>query len=460
MQNISAPEVGQVEKSEVANILITILFLVCITAIALFKSIGIIFACLILLGVIVVPLYYNKPHIFLLFSVLIYPFTRILPLGDKFIITGALYTLSMPCAIWVFFTYFKRISKSSVYLWAMLMYIVVILFNIFRPQTELIGLAKEFGRTFYAIFIILSVYNYVEQSPLNLKKLCNRISYVMNIIALVGIGQYITRIGGMNQDGIYRVIGTFTGFNDYAFVLSFFICFSLYFLLNAGTTKARVYWTATLALNLIALTGTVSKTSMINTALIFVIMSMFLSWKRKLQLLAIGLVIGSVLLDFLIVTGAYSSLITRFGDTTSLTWRMEIWRTLYNMILQGNVWLGEGVNASRNFLQLLVVPGESYAPHNVYLETAYNFGLLGLIPFVLMFVFALFQGAYIFLDRGIENNQNRIIGISVIIIAIIAMIQNYVSNAYYDRAGNLLYWVIMTLMICWYNYYKARSKKV
>ncbi len=56
-----------------------------------------------------------------------------------------------------------------------------------------------------------------------------------------------------------------------------------------------------------------------------------------------------------------------------------------------------------------------------------------------MFVFALLQGAYIYLDKGIVNNQNKIIGISVIIVTIIAIIQNFVSNAYYDRAGNLCF---------------------
>ncbi|MDD3012725.1 MAG: O-antigen ligase family protein [Candidatus Gastranaerophilales bacterium] len=458
MQNILAPVFGQVERTRYAYFFITLLLLLSLASVCFIKSLGIVIACLMALGIIVIPFYYNKPHIFLLFSVLIYPFTRYLPLEDKFVMTGLLYVLSMPCAIWVFCKYFRKISNTSAYLWAMIMYMIVISFNIFRPQTEFIDLLKEFGRMFYAIFIILSVYNYVENCPENLRKLSKYISYVMNIIAFIAIGQYITKIGGLNQDGIYRAVGTFTGFNDYAFVLSFFICFSLYFLLTAETTRARFYWTTTIALNIIALVGTVSKTALFNTALIFVIMSMFLSWKRKFQIFASAIVIGGSLFEYLIITGAYNSLIVRFTDTTSFMWRLEMWRTLYNMILQGNIWLGQGANASRNFLQLLVIPGESYAPHNVYLETVYNFGIIGLIPFILMFIFALFQGVFIYLDKGIENNQNKIIGISVIIVTLIAIIQNFVSNAYYDRAGNILFWVILTLLVCWYNYYKSISK--
>jgi|GEM_PF-2808792 len=488
MQNISASEVGRIEKTHIGYFFIILLAILSLGAVLFIKSIGIVIACMMVLGVIAIPFYYNKPHIFLLFSVLLYPFTRYLPLEDKFVVTGSLYLLSIPCAVWVFCKYFRKVSNTSAYLWAMVMYMIVISLNILRPQTDFIEILKEFGRMYYAIFIILSIYNYVEKIPdragmnqkiaqdvvktissgsnaviaysnKNLKKLCKYISYMMNIIAFIAIGQYVTRTGGLNQDGIYRAVGTFTGFNDYAFVLSFFICFSLYFLLTAETTRARFYWTTTIALNIVALFGTVSKTALLNTALIFVIMSMFLSWKRKFQLFACAIVIGSSLLEYLIITGTFNFLIVRFTDMTSFMWRLEIWRTLYNMILQGNIWLGQGPNASRNFLQLLVVPGESYAPHNVYLETIYNFGIIGLIPFILMFIFALFQGISIYLDKGIVNNENKIIGISVIIVTLIAIIQNFVSNAYYDRAGNILFWVILTLLVCWNDYYKSISKQ-
>ncbi|MCK7516051.1 MAG: hypothetical protein MZV70_76820 [Desulfobacterales bacterium] len=58
------------------------------------------------------------------------------------------------------------------------------------------------------------------------------------------------------------------------------------FLLNANKNKA--YWIATIGLNLIALSGTFSKTSIANTAFVFIAMSLFLPLKRKVQLLAIS----------------------------------------------------------------------------------------------------------------------------------------------------------------------------
>ncbi|MCK7516050.1 MAG: hypothetical protein MZV70_76815 [Desulfobacterales bacterium] len=105
------------------------------------------------------------------------------------------------------------------------------------------------------------------------------------------------------------------------------------------------------------------------------------------------------------------------------------------MIIQGNVLIGQGVNASKQFLEVLVPLGESFAPHNVYLEAAYNFGIIGLIAFLGIFLLILFKGISIFFDFSLPNNQNRLIGATLIIIALITIIQNFVSNAFYDRAG-------------------------
>lgn len=457
MQYVETTAIKKNDYTGYTVFLIGILLILAAISISFLKTKGVIVACLIPLSVLVIPFYYKRPHLFLLFSVFIYPFTRYLPLDNKFIITGALYILSFPCAVWLFFKYFKKIADNSPYLWLMMMYLAVIALNVLRPHVELMSLVKEFGRIYFIIFIVLAVHNYIEKSPKNLLKLSKFISYTMNIIALIAIGQYFTRIGGVNQEGVYRVVGTFGGFNDYAFILSVFICFAFYFILTANTSKVRIYWIMTIVLNLLALFGTFSKTALFNTVLIFLIMSMFLSWKRKFQLFIGGTFVGVILFEILLLTGAFNALIVRLGDSTSFVWRLQIWRTLWDLILQGNIFIGEGANASRNFLQMLVIPGESFAPHNIYLETIYNFGIIGLIPFVLMFIFAMVQGISIYLDNAVTNMQHKIIGVSIVILALIAIIQNFFSNAYYDRACNVLYWVILTLLVCWFNYYKYNS---
>ena len=110
-------------------------------------------------------------------------------------------------------------------------YITVIIMNIFRPGNDIVELAKEFGRTYFAIFIILAVYHYVKSNKENLLKLTRYLSYMLNIVAFIGIIQYVTKFGGLFAEGFYRSRGTFFNFNEFAYVISIFICFALYFLL-------------------------------------------------------------------------------------------------------------------------------------------------------------------------------------------------------------------------------------
>ncbi|MFH0702466.1 MAG: O-antigen ligase family protein [bacterium] len=456
MQSIS--NLNKIEKINYCYLFIIGLLAISISTVALLGIKGLILAILAVSVLIITPFLYNKPKIFLFFSLFVYPLTRFFQMEDKFVITGVLYTLSVPCAFWLINKYFRQVSTKSFYLWAIAMYIAVVLLNFFRP--DIIDLVKEFGRSFFAIFTVLSVYDYVKSKPENLQKLSKYLSYILNIIALIAITQYFTGIGGMMNQGFYRVRGTFFNFNDYGFVLSLFICFALYILLNSQNFKQRFYWAATIGLNIAALIGTFSKTAIINTALIFFVMSIFLPWKRRLQLFGSFLTIGTVLFIFLSKTGALNTLFMRFGNTSSLQWRFEMWRILYDSILQGNIWIGQGANASRNFLQFVVNAGESFAPHNVYLETTYNFGLLGLIPFILIFILILFQGISIFFSQETINNQSKMIGISIITITLITMVQNFVSNAFYDRSGNIFFWVILTLLICWNDYHKSKNAHV
>ncbi|MCK7516052.1 MAG: hypothetical protein MZV70_76825 [Desulfobacterales bacterium] len=154
----SAPHINKIEKISFSFIFALGILTLSAFAIALLGINGIYFSMLSLLGLIISSFVYNKPKLFLFFALFIYPFTRILPLDDKFIITGSLYTLSIPCTIWAINKYFKQASQSSAYLWAMGFYIIIVLLNALRPETDIIDLAKEFGRYFFATLTILAAF--------------------------------------------------------------------------------------------------------------------------------------------------------------------------------------------------------------------------------------------------------------------------------------------------------------
>lgn len=431
-----------------------------IAAIAILGVNGLFLAIALLLGAVFIPFLYNRPSIFLFFGLFAYPFSRFLPLDDKFTITAVLYLTSLPCALWVVKKYFAKVSVKSFYLWTLLAYLAVLGLNMFRPDTNIIEPIKDIGRGIFSIFTVLAVYDYVSTNSDNLKKLTYYISYAVNTIAVIALAQYFTGMGGISKEGFYRIRGTFFNYNDYAFVLAIFICFALTLLLNSSTVKQKIYWVATILLNCMALMGTFSKTAMVNTLLAFFVMSMFLPWKRKIQLFGSLIGLGVLLGAYVVLSGNMTALVNRFTDTSSLSWRYEIWNTLWNMILQGNLLIGQGANASQNYLQLVVPRGESFAPHNVFMETMYNFGLVGLIPFILTFVCIIFQGIGMLLVSRAGNVAQKVAGASIIVLALIGITQNFASNAFYDRAGNIIFWSILAVLIAWGEYYSSSKEKV
>ncbi|MDD3149376.1 MAG: O-antigen ligase family protein [Candidatus Gastranaerophilales bacterium] len=434
---------NQTSKLFHSHIILTVFAMICLAAITIFGVKGLLLSLVVAVGSVIVPYLYNKPEYFLFFSLFIYPFTRLLPLDNKFILTGCLYTLAMPCAIWLFFKTFSSISKNLKFLVPMMLYSGLVLLSMFNVNSSMIEVLKEFGRTFYAIFIILALCNYLQENKHKIFDFCKYISYMLNTIALIAVFQYITKTGGFVVEGVFRARGTFFNFNEYGYIISIFIAFALFMLLQAKEKKERIYWVGTIGLNLIALLATMSKTSLVNTALVFGIIAFALPWKRKIQFIGISAILAPILLLYFRHTGMLNTIIQRFSDNTSLFWRFEIWGMLQNMISQGNFLLGEGANASREFLQLVVPLGESFAPHNIYLETIYNYGIISFIPFILVFLLVFLKGIQILKS----DLPNKIAGISIIAVITVTLIQNFVSNAFYDRSVNVIFWGILALLI-------------
>ncbi|MEI7473350.1 MAG: O-antigen ligase family protein [bacterium] len=405
-----------------------------------------------LLGIIVTPFIYNKPTFILFSALFLYPLTRLLSTDDKVLVTGGLYLLALPSTIWLIGKYFKKVAEFSPYLWTLAAYSILILLNIFRPDQIIMDVIKEFGRSYFAIFTILSIYNYAQINSANLDKISKYLSYIFNFIALTGVLQLITKKGGIVMEGVYRIRGTFFNFNDYGFAVSLFIAFALFMYLFKVKAQEKTYWIFTIGFNMVALLATFSKTSYINAGLAFLFMSLFLSWKTRLQILAGLSVLGTAIMGFLIATGSLSLIVQRFSDNSSLNWRFNIWRNLYNMILHGNIFLGQGVESARNYLKVVMPLGESYAPHNVYLETWYNLGLIGLFLLILTLLLIVIKGILILFEKNNENSPHiRIIATATCLIAVITLVQNSASNAFYDRSGNIFFWAIIAILGCWYN---------
>lgn len=450
MQGISG--IKQSEKTDFSHIALVLLTAISALSIIFVGINGLLGSILGVLVILSIPLLFNKPSLFLFFALFIYPFTRFLPLDDKFIITGSLYVLSFPCAIWLMTKQFKSDAKDFGYLRFIFLYMVIIVLNFIRPDSSFTDLLKEGGRAFFAIFTIMATHNYIRENQDSIYKFIGYISYLFNTIAIIALLQYLTKIGGIVNEGIYRVRGTFFNFNDYGYAITIFLCLAFYVLLTSQ--KHRFYWILTIILNLIALVGTFSKTSILAAALIALTMSMFLPWKIKFRLFISLIVLGGGMFIFLSTSGIIGGLILRFSDTSSLEWRYQMWINLYNMILEGNILFGQGIEASRRYLQFLVPFGESYAPHNVYLETAFDYGIFGFIAFITIFLLVIKKGFELISDKLPSSSNSAVAGTAIIALVAVTLVQNFVSNAFYDRANNIFFWVIITILICCYKYYQ------
>lgn len=439
------------EKTRLRYFLVAGYAILSFLALALLGVKGLIVSIAGLTGLIVTPFIYDKPNWILFAALFLYPLTRLLSVDDKIIITGGLYLVAFPSTIWLLSKYLKNVAKISPQVWALIAYSIIVLLNVFRPDQALMDVVKEFGRSYFALFIIFSIYHYVKSNAENLDKISKYLSYLFNFIALTGIWQFITKQGGFTIEGVYRIRGTFFNFNDYGYALSIFIAFALFMYLFTVKPKEKTYWIFTVGLNLIVLMATFSKTSYLNVGLAFLFMSLFLNWRTRLQIFAGSLILGVILMAFLTFSGAMENILLRFSDNSSLNWRFEMWRNLYNLIQQGNIYIGNGAEAARNYLMLIMPAENSYAPHNVYLETWYNFGLVGLVVFAFTLLLTAFKGLWILLSKHASAIQNRLIGTAICLVVAITLIQSSVGNAFYDRSCNIFFWAIITILVCWYN---------
>jgi O-antigen ligase len=396
------------------------------------------------------PLSYRKTGFMLFISIFLYPLSRILSGEGKMGITVALYTICLPCLTWIILKNFNKFKEIPFFLYPMIFYMGIVVLNLLRPHAEVTDFVREFGRDFFALFIVLGAFEFVKQDARNLKKFIFWVNGIMNVLALISVGQYVTKIGGIVIEGYYRVRGTFTNSNDYAFILAVFLCFAFAMFLISEIPRQKFYWIATIGLNSLVLVATFSKTSIVNTVFAMAIIAWFLPLKTKIRLFAALIFSGVALAIFMIYTGSLNLIIQRFQDNSSLDWRFEIWQHLKAMIFQGNILFGQGIEASRTFLERIMPIDSSNAPHNIYLETWYNFGLVGLVSFIMTFVFLALRGMTMIFS-GKEPVKNKIIGTAILGITFIALVQNSFSNAYYDRAGNIIFWAIVAAMICIYK---------
>ncbi len=199
---------------------------------------------------------------------------------------------------------------------------------------------------------------------------------------VLGIAQYVGRFDGFDAgDGAYRVAGAFGWSTTLGYLLA--LGLPLSFALTVGARGAlRIGMAVCSALMAIGLALTFSRTS--EVAALAGCVAVALGAGRLSGRALGGLVVGGLALITL-ATLAGVDLTTRFLygnsilDFATLNGRTVAWEALGSQTV---TWLGHGLFAARDLLDQLV--SGAIAPHNVYLESLYDFGVVGAALLVLV----------------------------------------------------------------------------
>lgn len=177
-----------------------------------------------------------------------------------------------------------------------------------------------------------------------------------------------------------RFIGIFQGPNQLAWMLAISICLTLPLVIY-GSTILRAFFLFALAVELVALLFTFSRTGWISTAI-----GMFLivlrSGKKKLLIPLIGCYLAFFFMSSFVelAFGDFMSLRTlemsnvAFGTFQG---RMEIWENLVSQITPESFFSGHGTGSARLETRLLFTGYDPGHPHSDWVELLFDYGLAG-----------------------------------------------------------------------------------
>jgi len=268
------------------------------------------------------------------------------------------------------------------------------------------------------------------------------------LVALYGLYGFITHQNGEldPQTLLFRVYSLFTQATTFALYLSLVIPLALYRCLYLRGAQRLLALLVTCVL-LGALLLTFTRTAYLSALCEIFIMACCLPSHKVRAWLACGL---AVLCAVALVLGANGQLpfLARFfnSDISTLNGRVYLWQALLSRF-QVTQWLGNGLQSSDQLLNYLQVGNNGVgvigtAPHNLFLGTLYDHGVIGL---GLLCGFFLTQGARLL--RGVckSSGEQRML-YAVALAALTSMLlQSMGSRDLWIQAAGVPFWLVIAL---------------
>jgi O-antigen ligase len=182
------------------------------------------------------------------------------------------------------------------------------------------------------------------------------------------------------------------------------------------------------------------------------IMMLFLP-SQKLRIGMLGGMIGVAGLVLLASTIGNTPIFSRFfnSDVSTLNGRTYLWAAVIDHFDPTQL-LGNGMQASQVLLiNLQVGVGRGViatATHNIFLETLYDYGIIGLTLLVLMFTSI--PAKLLTKIRTATPDHHMLLGMAVAIFFNV-IVQSFESNDFWNPSIGIYFWIIMSLpfALCW-----------
>ena len=270
-------------------------------------------------------------------------------------------------------------------------------------------------------------------------------------VSLYGIYGYFTRQNGV-VDSVtsFRIFSIFSAAPALALLLSIVIPLAIYRTFTLRGYK-RIGSLIPILILLVALVLTFTRSAFISLPLSIIIM-IFLLPRGKLKVGLLSITSVLVVATVLLATLGHVPLFDRFlnQDIATLNGRTYLWQAVLDHFDPTQL-LGNGLLASDILLTNLGVGSGgnviATAPHNLFLGTLYDHGVIGLILLTLVFLTLLIS-----LIRGIRKatGDQRMLFAAALAAFVNMLLQSLLSRDFWTQAIAIYFWIIMALPFALY----------
>jgi O-antigen ligase len=301
---------------------------------------------------------------------------------------GALSQVSLPCLLLALARDLPRVAKRQPWIVAWAGFVLVVLFNIPRAQIDTLEALKLSTGYFDSLALAIVIMTRVRTAQQARYLLWITIATAC-VIALIACYQFASRSGGADVGlGVYRVFGVFNWANTLGFYL---ICpqgIASYLLVTSPSLRGRLGAGLAVLILTSGLFFTFGRAAWIG-GMLAVAGPVVLGSAARRAVVPVSILVAAPLV---LVSTLGLDLSHRLGDTADYAGREMIWQVVLNRALQSPVF-GYGFNADGVLMtttpDMLVAQGV----HNIYLVVLYNYGIVGLLPFVCTWLAFAWQAA-------------------------------------------------------------------